>query len=190
VNSFFSFAALFSTLSNLRQYSLTESSPEAPPASCYSGKVASISSMAPVSRSQGSTKFTYSDKSFLCSNKTGKLNASPFGLAKSGDYRSGTSPSSKRNKGTEKFEKNKRSQQSRQNGSPLSDDSDSETEYLPTRRYRPSLSRSPFSVNEEVGVSLTPDGVESACIATRSQSKVIFNQISFIIPRLIQTVLS
>ena len=130
--------------------------------------------MTPVSRSRGSTKFTYSDKSFSSSNKTVKPNASSFGSAKSGDYRSGSLPSSKGNKSSEKFEKNKRSQQSRQNGSPLSDDSDSETEYLPTRRSHPSLSTPPFSVNKGAGVCRTPDGVASAWIATRSQSKVVF----------------
>ena len=174
-------------ISDMLQYSLTESSPEASPASRHSGKFAFISSMTPFNRSQGSTKFTYSDKSFSFSNKTGKPNASPFGSAKSGDYNSGSLPPSPGNKSTEKFEKNKRSQQSRQNGSPLSDDSDSETEYLPTRGSRPSLSTSPFSVNKGAGVSCTPDGVESAWIATRSQSKVI-SESNFIIPKFTQAV--
>lgn len=72
---------------------------------------------------------------------------------------------------TEMSEKLKRSRQSRVNGSPLSDESDSETDYLPARKTRPSLMTPPFSARKAAELNRTPD---SACIAKRSQSKVIF----------------
>lgn len=116
---------------------------------------------------------------------------------KSGDCRSASLPISKeyRNKSSGMFEKGKRSQQSGLHGLPFTDGSDSEYEYLPSRRSitnvsgstkdslkkcfqkdsaLPSLSSPPFTVNKDAGLNYSPDGAGSARVATRSQSKVPF----------------
>ncbi|XP_020253957.1 protein MICRORCHIDIA 4-like, partial [Asparagus officinalis] len=135
----------------------------------------------PESPSVPSSRISGKNAYISYSIKTAKSSGLPFVSAKSGDHRRGSLPGSS-------------SKKSRRYGSQLSDGSDPETEYIPTRRSitnesnrakvfaktslqkdsaHPSLSGSPFSVNKEAEVHSCSDGVGSAQMGTRLQSKAI-----------------